>query len=306
LPRELDVQSTEWLPSDSARLPSRSDIERVAAVALAEDGETDLTTTLTVAAGETGVGSLEFRSAGVLAGTVYADAVFEACGCAIEWKLAEGEKAFAGSIAGNVRGELRRILRAERPVLNILQRASGIATATRAFVHAVAGIRCEILHTRKTAPGLRSLDVAAVIAGGGRRHRMDLAEEVMVKDNHWRALTRGGKTLEQALQEARRSGVTALYVEVESEEQLERACAAGATRLLIDNQSLDTVRSWAKVARQRAPGIEIEATGGISLENVRAYAEAGADFISVGALTHSVRAADIALEVSFEAADERR
>jgi nicotinate-nucleotide pyrophosphorylase (carboxylating) len=285
------------LLSDSAGLPSRSDIERVAAVALAEDGETDLTTTLTVAAGMTAVAGLEFRSVGVLAGTAYAEAVFEACGCAVEWKLAEGEKAFAGSVAGNVRGELRRILRAERPALNILQRASGIATATRALVDAVAGIRCHILHTRKTAPGLRNLDVAAVIAGGGRIHRLNLTRELMVKDNHWQALTRGGRTLEQALASAKGRGVTALYVEVESEQQLEQACAAGATRLLIDNQSPATVRVWAGLARQRAPGIEIEATGGISLENVRAYAEAGADFISVGALTHSVRAADIALEI---------
>ncbi|HEX2251480.1 MAG TPA: carboxylating nicotinate-nucleotide diphosphorylase [Gemmatimonadales bacterium] len=276
---------------------SRTDIERVAAMALAEDGETDLTTMLTVAAGVTAVGRLEFRSSGLLAGTAYANAVLEACGCAVEWKLSEGQSASAGSVVGSVSGELRRILRAERPVLNILQRASGIATATRAFVEAVAGTRCAILHTRKTAPGLRGLDVAAVIAGGGRSHRLDLAHEVMVKDNHWQALTRGGNTLEQALESAKRSGVTARYVEVESEEQLKQACAAGATRLLIDNQSPDTVRSWGQLARQRSPGIEIEATGGITLQNVRAYALAGADFISVGALTHSVRAADISLEV---------
>jgi nicotinate-nucleotide pyrophosphorylase (carboxylating) len=140
--------------------------------------------------------------------------------------------------------------------------------------------------------------VAAVIAGGGRPHRLDLAHELMVKDNHWQALSRGGITLEQALASARQRGVAALYVEVESKEQLEQACAAGATRLLIDNQSPGTVRAWAGLARQRSAEIEIEATGGITLENVRAYAEAGADFISVGALTHSVRAADIALEVS--------
>jgi nicotinate-nucleotide pyrophosphorylase (carboxylating) len=126
---------------------------------------------------------------------------------------------------------------------------------------------------------------------------MDLAHEVMVKDNHWQALARGGTGLSQALATARRQGVRALYVEVESLEQVEEACAAGATRLLIDNQSPETLGSWARQARQRSPGIEIEATGGITLENVRAYAEAGADFISIGALTHSVRSADIALEV---------
>ncbi len=120
----------------------------------------------------------------------------------------------------------------------------------------------------------------------------------MVKDNHWQALARGGTDLGKALATARRQGVTALYVEVESLNQLQEACAAGATRLLVDNQSPDTVRTWAGGARRQSAGIEIEATGGITLGNVRAYAEAGADFISIGALTHSVRAADIALEIS--------
>jgi nicotinate-nucleotide pyrophosphorylase (carboxylating) len=119
----------------------------------------------------------------------------------------------------------------------------------------------------------------------------------MVKDNHWQALERRGTTLARALAQGKRDGVDALYVEVESLEQLELACAAGATRLLVDNQPPDTLKDWGRRARQRSPGIEIEATGGISLQNVRAYAEAGADFISIGALTHSVRAADIALEV---------
>jgi nicotinate-nucleotide pyrophosphorylase (carboxylating) len=275
-------------------------MQRVAALALAEDGETDLTTEITVAAGLTVPARLEFRSGGVLAGTAYADAVAAACACSIEWSAAEGDKVPAGSIAGTVRGELRHILRAERPTLNILQRASGIATATRAFVDAVAGTRCRILHTRKTAPGLRGLDVAAVVAGGGHTHRLHLGQEVMVKDNHWQALNHKGTILRQAFEAARRLGIAALYVEVESEEQLEEACAAGATRLLIDNQSPATVRAWGAVARQRAPNIEIEATGGITLENVRTFAEAGADFVSIGALTHSVRAADIALEIKFE------
>jgi nicotinate-nucleotide pyrophosphorylase (carboxylating) len=204
-----------------------------------------------------------------------------------------------GATAGVIQGRLTRILRAERPLLNLLQRACGIATATRAYVDAVAGLPCRILHTRKTAPGLRALDIAAVIAGGGVRHRADLAHEVMVKDNHWRALSKGGGSLAQALDDARELGITALQVEVESEAQLEEACRAGATRLLVDNQQPNTVRAWGDRARALRPGIEIEATGGITLENVRSYAEAGADFVSVGALTHSVRAADLALEVRW-------
>jgi nicotinate-nucleotide pyrophosphorylase (carboxylating) len=273
------------------------DAERIAAVALAEDGDTDVTTMLTVPAGVSGEGRIEFRSGGVVAGAAYADAVARACECRIEWRAPEGRKVAADAVIGIVQGPLGRILRAERPMLNLLQRACGIATATRAYVDAVAGTHCRILHTRKTAPGLRALDVAAVLAGGGTRHRFDLSHEVMVKDNHWQALRMEGNTLPAALAEGRRRGVASLQVEVESEGQLEEACAAGATRLLVDNQPPATVRAWARRARELAPGIEIEATGGITLANVREYAEAGADFVSIGALTHSVVAADIGLEI---------
>jgi nicotinate-nucleotide pyrophosphorylase (carboxylating) len=276
---------------------SRREIERIAAAALAEDGRLDITSALTVPAGLKAGGVIEYRTGGVLAGTPYADAVASACGCRIEWTAAEASSVQPNTGIGVVRGELRNILGTERTLLNFLQRASGIATATREFVDAVQGTRCRILHTRKTAPGLRTLDIAAVIAGGGWPHRADLSHEVMIKDNHWQALTRGGIGLDRALGQARQRGIVALYVEVESPEQLETACAAGATRLLVDNQSPATLRDWAGRARALVPEIEIEATGGITLHNVRDYAEAGADYISIGAITHSVQAADIALEV---------
>lgn len=279
-------------------MPPRSDAERIAAAALAEDGDTDITTAATVPPGTPAEGPIEYRDGGVLAGIVFADAVARACHCTVAWKKPEGARVSGGTTVGLLGGELSAILRAERPMLNLLQRACGIATATRSHVDAVRGTGCRILHTRKTAPGLRALDVAAVIAGGGERHRVDLAHEIMVKDNHWHAL--GGEGLEQALAEAKKRGVSALYVEVESVEQLKLACAAGATRLLIDNQSPATLREWATRARALAPGIQIEATGGITLDNVRDYAEVGADYISIGALTHSVRAADIALEVRVQ------
>jgi nicotinate-nucleotide pyrophosphorylase (carboxylating) len=274
------------------------DAERIAAVALAEDGETDITTALTVPAGLGAEGRIEHRSGGVVAGAGYADAVARACDCRIEWRVPEGRRVTAHAVVGIVHGPMGRILRAERPMLNLLQRATGIATATRTYVEAVAGTRCRILHTRKTAPGLRALDVAAVLAGGGTRHRFDLAHEVMVKDNHWQALRMEGNTLEAALTEGRRRGIAALHVEVESETQLEEACAAGATRLLVDNQSPAIVRRWAQRARELLPGIEIEATGGITLGNVREYAEADVDYVSIGALTHSGVAADIGLEIA--------
>lgn len=274
-----------------------SEAERIAAVALAEDGETDVTTALTVPLGLEGEGRLEYRSGGVLAGAAFADAVARACECRAEWRAPDGRRVPAGTVVGLVHGRLGRMLRAERPLLNVLQRACGIATATRAYVEAVAGTRCRILHTRKTAPGLRALDVAAVLAGGGARHRLDLSHEVMVKDNHWQVLRIEGSSLSAALARGRDRGIASLQVEVESMEQLEEACAAGATRLLVDNQLPETVRAWAVRARELAPAIEIEATGGIQLGNVRAYAEAGADFVSIGALTHSVVAADLGLEV---------
>ena len=278
-------------------MPPKREIERLAAAALAEDGRLDITSALTVPPGLRAGGVIEYRSGGVLAGIPYADAVAGLCGCRIEWTASEGDTVHPSMAVGVARGELGDILRAERPMLNLLQRASGIATTTRAFVDAVQGTPCRILHTRKTAPGLRSLDIAAVLAGGGHAHRADLSHQVMVKDNHWRALASGGAGLDQALAQGRKRGVTALYVEVESVEQVELACSAGATRLVVDNQPPETVRAWGGLARERSPGIEVEATGGISFANVRAYAEAGADFISIGALTHSVTAADIAIEV---------
>jgi nicotinate-nucleotide pyrophosphorylase (carboxylating) len=269
------------------------------AAAVAEDGRLDVTSSLTVPAGLQAAGVIEHRSGGILSGTHFAEAVTKSCGSSVEWSAQEGDSVAPGIAIGVVRGDLRDILRAERPLLNLLQRASGIATATRAYVDAVQGTRCRILHTRKTAPGLRSLDLAAVLAGGGYAHRADLSHQVLVKDNHWQALARSGKGLDQALAEGRRRGIDALYVEVETLQQLELACSAGATRLLVDNQPPATVRTWGQLARQLASGIEIEASGGITLENVRDYAEAGADFISVGALTHSVRAADIAIEAKI-------
>jgi nicotinate-nucleotide pyrophosphorylase (carboxylating) len=283
------------------RIRIAADAKRVAEEALAEDGGKDITTAVCLAPEQFGTGMIEFKSGGVLAGMPYADAVAEACSLLpVTWYHAAGLVVPAGTTIGSLQGDLADILRAERPVLNLLQRACGIATATRAYVEAVQGTRARILHTRKTAPGLRLLDVTAVLAGGGHLHRLDLATTVMVKDNHWRALERSGKTLKAALEQVHALGLSDCYVEVESVEQLEQACAAGATRLLLDNQTPATVRTWAREARARNPDIEVEATGGITLATVRAYAEAGADCISLGALTHSVKAADISLEVTMD------
>lgn len=279
-------------------LPDLSvDATRVAANALAEDGFVDLTTAVTVRQPVSGEAAIEARTPCVVSGLIYAEATARAAGCSVAWSVRDGEATEPGVI-GRIRGDLAAILRAERPVLNILQRACGIATATRQYVTLLEGTRCRVLHTRKTAPGLRFLDVAAVVSGGGAIHRLDLAHTVMVKDNHWRALAREGRSLAEALNAARARGAVACQVEVETEAQVVEASRAGADRLLVDNQTPATVGSWAAVARALAPMIAIEATGGITLANARAFAEAGADFISVGALTHSVQAADISLELA--------
>ena len=275
------------------------DAKRLAELALAEDGERDITTEVTGAGERPAVGILEARTPLVLAGVAYADAVARAVGVpGVRWRAADGDEVPGGSVLGDLTGSFAQVLRAERPLLNLLQRACGIATATRQYVRAVEGTGCAILHTRKTAPGLRGLDLLSVLAGGGRLHRVGLAHEVMIKDNHWKALADQGRTIRDALDAARDRGVTALYVEVETESQLRDAAQAGATRLLVDNQTPDTVRAWKALARSLAPEIELEATGGITLANVRSYAEAGIDFVSIGALTHSVKAADVALEVT--------
>jgi len=283
------------------RIRIAADAERVADAALQEEGDRDVTTDLCVAANQIATGAIECRSGGVVAGLTYADAVAVACGLQlVNWYHAPGTDLPPGSTLGLLQGDLARILRAERPLLNLLQRAVGIATVTQAFVDRVAGTPARILHTRKTAPGLRLLDVTAVLAGGGHVHRLDLSSTVMVKDNHWRALAMTGKRLAAALEEARALGMVDCFVEVESPGQIAEACAAGANRLLIDNQAPDTVRAWAAEARVRRPEISIEATGGVTLANVRAYAEAGADYISIGAITHSVQAGDVALEIAAE------
>jgi len=268
-------------------------------MALTEDGRQDVTSRITIGEAQPGRGVLEAREPMVVAGLAYADAVIAAVGLTpIVWQVTEGQQVGRPQAIGVCAGSLRGLLRAERPLLNLLQRASGIATMTARCVEAVAGTGCRILHTRKTTPGLRAFEVRAVLSGGGALHRLDLATAVMVKDNHWQGLAASGRSLAEALQAARAFGVAQLEVEVESVAQLEEACRAGATRLLIDNQAPETVAAWVTIARRLRPTIELEATGGITLDTMAVYARTGVDFISTGMLTHSVRSADLGMEVT--------
>jgi nicotinate-nucleotide pyrophosphorylase (carboxylating) len=197
-----------------------------------------------------------------------------------------------------IRHNARVILSCERVLLNLLQRMSGIATLTRKFVEAVSGTHARILDTRKTAPGLRVIDKFAVRCGGGQNHRLDLSDGVLIKNNHIALAVGIAKALERA--HLNRRGSQIIEVEVRSLDELEQALANGAEAVLLDNMSVEDVqRAVQRCSTQQVDGhrIAIECSGGVRLDNVRAYAETGVDFISVGQLTHSPQAADMSLRV---------
>jgi nicotinate-nucleotide pyrophosphorylase (carboxylating) len=266
---------------------------------LSEDiGQRDLTTEATVSSGTRASGELVAKSDCVVSGLPVARRVFELLDAGLAWseETPAGSAVSPPAILARLSGSARSILTAERVALNLLQRMCGIATATRRFVDAVAGTGCRILDTRKTAPGLRPFDRQAVRDGGGVNHRYDLAEMVLIKDNHRRLA--GGVSRAVAAARAAAPAGTPVEVEVESDKDLAEALIAGADRILIDNQSPETVARWCAEAKRARPAIFVEASGNMRLENVRSYAEAGADAVSVGSLTHSVAAADVSLELS--------
>jgi nicotinate-nucleotide pyrophosphorylase (carboxylating) len=233
------------------------------------------------------------RAPGVVAGLDAVEAVFRVLDPDVEIeRLAEdGDVLSTPAPVARVSGSLRAILTGERTALNLLGRLSGIATATRRYVDAVEGTGVAILDTRKTTPGLRVLEKQAVAAGGGRNHRFGLDDGVLVKDNHLAATG----SIRAAVERLRT--VTDLPIEVECDtlEQLQEALAAGADAILLDNMSLDELRQAVGVTDGRA---RLEASGGVTLETVRAIAETGVDEISVGALTHSAPALDVSLELT--------
>jgi nicotinate-nucleotide pyrophosphorylase (carboxylating) len=213
-------------------------------------------------------------------------------------EMFDGVRVRKGQAVAVIRGNARTILACERVMLNLLQRMCGIATETRRYVDAVAGTGVVILDTRKTAPGLRLLDKYAVSCGGGQNHRMDLADGVLIKNNH---ISLGGgvaKVLALALQ--RRSAGQKIQVEVRSFDELEEALAGGADSLLLDNMVPTEAKRAVDIARKRIAKIPIEVSGGITLETVRKYAQTGVTYISVGALTHSVAAIDLSMKITAE------
>jgi len=208
----------------------------------------------------------------------------------VEALCADGAWVTAGAVLARAGASAATLLSGERVALNFLQRLSGIATVTRRVVEAVEGTRSRITHTRKTTPGLRALETYAVTVGGGVENRHSLAGAVLWKDNHWALL--GSGDLARALRAAP-SGL-AVVVEVENDAQLERALAAGVRHILVDNQPPERVAAW---VRRAGPEVTVQASGGITPETARAYAEAGAHLISMGALTHSAPAAPIRVDM---------
>jgi nicotinate-nucleotide pyrophosphorylase (carboxylating) len=273
------------------------DLERVRRVvrqALEEDvGARDVTSEATVPDSARARAVLVAKQELVVAGLDVAREVFRALDTAVSWEpeAQEGQRFFPGTVLAAVAGRARALLTAERVALNFLQRLSGVATVTRRFVDAVSGTAARIRDTRKTTPLLRFLEKYAVEVGGGAPHREGLDSGVLVKDNHIRL---AGSVRQATLRALAGADGLPVEVEVESLDQLEEAIVAGAHMVLVDNFAPDEVRAAVAQARGRVP---IEASGGVRLDNVRAFAEAGADYVAIGALTHSAPAVDISMEI---------
>ena len=301
-PAELDPAELDPPELDPGEL-GPGEARRIAALALAEDlaGGVDVTTVATVPDGATGTADLVARAGGVVAGLPVAAAVFEdvlsaAGGDPASWSVrtlvADGSSVRPGTVLMTVTGPVRAILTGERSALNVLCRLSGVATATRAWVDALAGTGATVRDTRKTTPGLRAAEKYAVRCGGGLNHRMGLSDQALVKDNH--VVAAGGVV---PARRAGRARFPDLFCEVECDtlDQVREAVAEGAALVLLDNMDLATMREAVAVAH--AGGARTEASGRLTLARAREVAATGVDHLAVGALTHSAPALDIGLDL---------
>jgi nicotinate-nucleotide pyrophosphorylase (carboxylating) len=276
---------------------ARQGWEAIVELALAEDiGTGDVTTLSTVPAGLRSRGAMLVKQNGVISGLDAAAFAFWRVDPAVAFspRVADGDAVIAGTIIADLNGPARSLLTAERVALNLLQRLSGVATLTRQYVAAVAGTNARIVDTRKTTPGMRVLEKAAVRHGGGHNHRVGLSDGVLIKDNHLAAVG-GPDRVTRAIAAARALAPHTIKIEVEvtTLAQAKEAIAAGADIILLDNMDVATMRQGVELIAGRAL---VEASGGVRLETVRAIAETGVDLISAGALTHSAPALDISLD----------
>jgi nicotinate-nucleotide pyrophosphorylase (carboxylating) len=270
---------------------SHPEIQDAVRRALAEDiGSGDLTTNLCVPAHARATGRMVARQDLTIAGVELLPLIFE--DCKVELTSHSGEELWEGDEVAVVQGPARVLLTRERTALNFVQRLSGIATLAGACVRALKGTRCKVLDTRKTTPGLRRLEKLAAAAGGATNYRMGLFDAVLIKNNHITAA--GG--VRAALERTRNAGVP-VEIEVRTREELDEALRCGATHLLLDNLTPVEAAEWIAHINRRAV---VELSGGITLDNARAYAETGADFLSSGAITHSASAVDINFRLELE------
>ena len=276
-------------------------IDDLIALAFAEDiGDGDATTLSTIPDDAIGEQQLLIKEEGILAGVEMARKVFERFdpSMTMEVFINDGRHVVPGDIAFKVRGKVRSLLQTERTMLNIMQRMSGIATVTARYQKELEGTKAHVLDTRKTTPGMRMLEKEAVALGGGTNHRIGLFDMILIKDNH--VDFAGGIAI--AVHEAKswcekNQKNLKIEVEVRNNSEIDEALNAGVDRIMLDNFSPERTVEAVNRIRKANPKVEIESSGGITLENLRAYGEAGVDFISVGALTHSVKG----LDMSFKA-----
>jgi len=287
-PRSKAAPAPQFLVSD--------DELRLIDIALHEDiGSGDWTTRWVVPARTRATARVVAKAEGIIAGLSIASSVFLRIDPRVEIisSLKDGSTVTEGDVVFTIKGPARTILSGERTALNFLQRLSGIATATRRYVDAVAGTDAKILDTRKTTPGWRSLEKSAVKAGGGENHRIGLFDMVLIKENH--IAIAGG--VAEAIKRVRDANTKSLQVEVEArnKDELRAALEAGCDIVLLDNMDVQGIRECVRLVKQRNGQVKTEASGNMTLERVRSVAETGVDFISVGALTHSVTALDLSL-----------
>ena len=274
-------------------------VREAAARAVGEDvGPDDVTSRAFIGEEAMATGVLVAREDCVLAGMDVAEAVFREVDGRLVWEtlIQDGQKVGPNQSVAKVRGSARSVLTGERCALNFLQRLSGVATLTAEYVRAIAGTRTKILDTRKTTPGLRALERQAVRLGGGVNHRAGLYDGYLVKENHLSLVN--SERLPELIQQARASHPDLeLVVEADSLELAMKLLLLPVDRILVDNLTADQVREIVNVKRSRSLGIEIEASGGVTLERAQALSQAGVDFISVGKLTHSARSIDFSLDL---------
>lgn len=263
--------------------------------ALEEDiGSGDLTTNLIVPAQRQGAGAFYARERLVVAGVELLELIYklQGGGVTVQLRKQSGERVWGGDCLARVHGPARTLLTCERTALNFIQRLSAVATLANRFVQEVDGTKCKVQDTRKTTPGLRRLEKLAAAAGGVQNHRMGLYDAILIKNNH---IAAAGSV--RAAMEAVKGQTAPVEIEVRTREEMDDALDCGATHLLLDNLTPEQARTWIARVKGRAT---VEVSGGVTLETLRAFAEAGADFVSAGAITHSARSMDINFRLSME------